>query len=865
MNQLESALILTLRETIPWESSLEIHSTGTLETIDPVAKFDAGRYQKRDRQLAFRDLINAAAVAEVSIRVSDVWNYRAIQPTLQGPVRKDLINAGSEQLFSGTNAAVQHVDYTSVPYDAAQFTDRYLYGRDSIIYEALAQACAIFANPPITSVDTAGTIPAVTAWSLAEGVAVRADINRALALNRDLFKQPDRNLADRDNQMAGYVARLCQVLKDPFQFAERIYVEVATVDPREPETYTFARVYWSLDESYVTGDEVFNQIGWYRALVDDPGEPTPASAQWLAIDAPTLRQFVGEPALNRRNRIVYDTAAKTLQWFRETTSLVHVPQIVALSIPGIAAGQTLDTLPQIPEAKDSQFWRGKAAQIVPSGEKLTDQIALDFTASDATTGGFTQVPAASLTVPDTIQFQLTGALQNGNHLVSVLVNPSPMVEIAGAQNIQGTSGTLGGATFAVNPATVLDGIQYLVVGGSGVVYNGGTVAPGFTFTGTGSQPSYLALGGSDLRQFSCAWRLALPVGPWTARIDYTNLEGNTTGFGVKATYGPASADPVVVFEDTVPLPFDATFNGSIARSQKVGFDVIDDGGFLFQTYWTYGNGNFQIRQITFESTTIEQGHYAMQGTLGGDQLSNVDVIGESYHPDILSFFFTTGSLFNPVFGVTWEADSQLPIQFKAIQVQTIGTYTPTPSSALFQGWRQEMTERATEAIQDSFRTCAIQYGTNCPLFRNDDGTWDGAATERWMSFIEVYQPRLREIEDITTGNITDGRQYQVDGGPIVYNGTEYHDGQRFYGLESEGRDFSGASLNQVGAMVKARPGHLGKPCIVPFGVFYDPETQETRAQFAGSNCYPVIAACQPWMIDVGIYIYAADFWMPENT
>jgi hypothetical protein len=865
MNQLESALILTLRDTIPWESALEIHSTGTLETIDPGAKFDAGRYQKRDRQLAFRDLINAAAVAEVSIRVSDVWNYRAIQPTLQGPVRKDLINAGNDQIFSGTNAGVLHVDYTSVPYDAAQFTDRYLYGRDSIIYEALAQACSIFTEPPITSVDTAGTIPAVSAWSLAEGVAIRADINRALALNRDLFKLPDRNLADRDNQMAGYVAKMCQVLKDPFQFANRIYVQVSTVDPREAEIYTFVRVYWSADTAYTTGDEVFNQIGWYRALVDAPGEPTPTSAQWEAIEGPTERQFVAEPALTRRNRIVYDVAAKTLQWFRETTSLVHVPQIVALSIPGVAVGQTLDTLPEIPQAKDAQFWRGKAAQIVPPGEQITDEIALDFTASDATTGGFTQVPSASLTVPDTIQFQLTGTLQNGNHLVSILVNPSPLVEIAGAQNIQGTSGTLGGATFAVNPAAVIDGIQYLVVGGSGVVYNGGTIAPGFTFTGTSTVPAYLPLGGSDLRQFSCAWRLALPAGPWTARIDYTNLDGNTTGFGVKATYGPSSADPVVVFEDTVALPFNAAFNGSVVRSQQVGFDVIDDSSFLFQTYWTYGNGNFQIRQIAFESTAIETGHYVMQGTLDGDQLSNVDVVGQSYHPDILTFFFTTGSLFNPTLGLTWMSESQLPIQFKAIQVQTVGTYTPTPSSALFQGWRQEMEERATDAIQDSFRTASITYGTNVPRFRRDDGTWDSYSTEQWMGFIEIYQPRLREIDDITTGNITDGRQYQVAGGPVVYNGTEYHDGQKFYGLPSEGRAFSGASLNQVGALVKARPGHLGKPCLVPFGVFYDPDSQETRAQFAGSNCYPVVAACQPWMIDAGIYVYQSDFWMPENT
>src|SRR6185295_3145635 len=158
MNQLESALIITLREGIPWQSALQISDAGTLTPVNPAAAFDPLKYQRRDRELGFRDMINAAAVAEVSIRVSDVWNYRAIQPTLQGPVRKDMANVPAEQSFSGTSAAVRHVGYTSVPFDASQFADKDLYGRDAIIYETLAQACAIFTDPPITSIDAAGTI-----------------------------------------------------------------------------------------------------------------------------------------------------------------------------------------------------------------------------------------------------------------------------------------------------------------------------------------------------------------------------------------------------------------------------------------------------------------------------------------------------------------------------------------------------------------------------------------------------------------------------------------------------------------------------------------------------------------------------------
>jgi hypothetical protein len=860
MNQLESALILTLREGIPWQSSIQISDAGTLTAVNPTAAFDPLKYQRRDRELSFRDMINAAAVAEVSIRVSDVWGYKAPQPVMQGPVSKNLVNIPSEQSFSGTSGAVRHVGQTSVPFDAAQFADKDLYGRDAIIYETLAQACTIFTEPPISSIDGAGTIPQVTAWSLASGTNQQADINYALPLNRDLFRNPDCNLADRDNQMAGYVANMAQVLKNPFQYAERIYVQVSGTNAREPEIYAFARTYWVAGD-YVAGDEVFYQTGWYRALVDTSDVPT--SADWESITTPSKRVFVAEPALSNRNRIVYDVEAKTLQWFRQLSNLVHVPQIVALSIPGIATGQTLDTLPAIPNAQDAQYWRGKADQIVPVGEQLTDETSLDFTASDKATGGFIQVPAASLTVPDTIRFELPAGLQTGNHLVSILVNPSPLVEIAGAQNVQGTSGTLGGATYDLNPASITTGIQYLVSGGNGVVYAGGTVAPSATFTGLAGQTAYLPLGGSRVQQFSCAWKLALPAGPWLAQIDYTNVGGSTTGFGVRALYQPAGADSVIVIEDTVPLAFNGTA-GQIVKSAFVGFDVANNNEFLFPVYWTSGNGQFQVRQLTFKSTLIESGHYVMSGTLG-DQVSALDVRGEPYHPDIMSFYFSTGSIANPAsLALTWSEEAQLPIQFKSIQVQSVGTYAATPNSEAFQGWRQEMQDRAVASIQQSFANVVEAYGSNVPTFRRDDGIWDSDSTERFMSFIEVMQPRLREIDAITSGNVTVGRQYEVTSGPVTYNSVAYAEGSKFYGLPGV-TTFTGGAIKQIGALTRGKAGHIGKPAIIPVGLFFDQDEQEIRATFSGTACFPTVASLQPWMLDANIYIMQREFWMPENT
>lgn len=864
MNQLESALVLTLRESIPWESALEISSAGTLAPIDPTAVIDARKYQRRDRELAFRDLINAAAVAEVSIRVSDVWGYSAPTPRMQGGVTSDLVNNPSQQSFYGTSVSVRHVGHTSVPYDAAQFSDKDLYGRDAVIYETLAQACSIFTAPPVVSIDMAGTIPQTSTWALAQGREIRADINTALPLNRDLFKLPDQNLADRDNQMAGYVATMAQVLKNPFAYATRIYVSVDNVDPREPEIYVFARNYFDADQSYDAGDEVFYLEDWYRALVDTDELPI-VDTDWEVIDGPTERVFVAEPALSNRNRIVYNNDAKTLQWVRERTNLVHVPQIVALQVPGVAAGQTLRTLPRVPEPRDAQYWRMKASQIVPDGDAMAHESILDFTASDKVSGGYTQVSSASLTVPSSITFTLPDGLPAGDHRVTVLAKPNPVVEIAGAQNIQGTSGTLGGATFEVNPVAVTSGVEYLVVGGSGVVYAGGTYAPASLLTGLNGTTSYLRLGDSDLRQHVCYWKLSLPEGAWTVQIDYTNISGSTSGFGLRALYAAAGVETVTVIEDTVEQPFVAG-NGTIVQSAKVGFDVIDTNEFQFPIYWRTGDGELHIRKLTFENDEITGGHYVMNGTLGSST-SPLDVVGMAYLPDCLAFDFTTGSIAAPShFSINWSADADLPIQLKQVHIQSLGTYSPTPNAALFQGWRQEMVDRAVRCVQHGFVQSVHAYGTDTPRFKLADGTWDYRSTEALMSFIEVHQPRLREIASVANGNIVRGRQYEITVGPVVYDGHTYSVGQKFYGTASGGATFTGAgAVKQVGAFIKSRPGHVGRPAIVPQGLEFDLEVGVAKIAASGSNCVPVVTACEPWMVDAGIYVVQPEFWMPENT
>ena len=826
--QLESTLVLAVRDTIRWESAVDAPSQGTLTPLDPNLPFNPLTYQQRDRELADRDIVVGAALADTSIQISNVYNYPAIKPQLEGPMVKDLPFDADEITEAGTASLVRHVKNSSIPWDAARYTDSDLYGRDALVYEVLARACqTAFINPPISRIDSAGTVfSGISAWSLAEGQVVVADINPALPLNRDLFKLPDQNLADRDTALATYAANLAQVLKNPFAHALRIYVKVdgPTTTYREAEVYV------------LTSDNGINRI-------------------WQA-----------EPALSNRNRIIYSIANKTLQWIRESVNSIHVPQIYAITIPGIDAGQLLTTLPEVPEKKDAQFWRLKAGLVIPAGEQITDTSAfLRFTATDSAAGGTTQADSASLTAPGQLALSMSGVLQPANYRVSVLTVPCPTVEIAGAQNSTKTSGILGGATFEINvPSGSITSKQYLVENGDGIVYSGQTYAAGDIFSGVSGTSTYTQVGSlaSSVRQYAINFQLALTPGPWRATVAYTDLSGLSTGFGIKAQYAANGANTVNVIQDIVPEPFNG-MPGTVVETVTAGFDVDNTGAFSFPIFWTYGTGQLHVRKIIFESDSTT-GHYEVQGQFGSNALSYVDVTGTAFQPDVMRFEFNATNPINLLaFNANWTAEAQMPIKFKQIQIQTIGTYTPTPVADEFFGWRQECVDRAERVIQQDYVSAVAAFGTNLPTFRDSGSKWSPDATENWMSFVETMHPRLREVPDIdNTLGIVDGRQYEVVSGPVIYGVNTYAVGETFYGSADIDTAYYGGNVKQVGAFIKALPGHIGKHALIPYGLAYSGNGTVT-AYYDTDKSIPMIASCVPWMIDQGVYVAQSEFWTPD--
>lgn len=632
---LESALLIRLNPVFRWESALE--PGAALTVINTAAPFDALAFQQRDRELAYRDLINAAAVVDVSIEVSSVWNAPAIRPILQGVASSELTTHGDDLWANSIRGQVVHVTDASLPSDAATRVDKQLAERDALIYETLARACAVFSDPPVISAHSTGT--ATSLWSLGQGVEARADINTSLPLDKRLFLRPDQNLADRDNQLAGYAAQLAQVLRNPFEFANRLYVkvtnptgltEVAGQDLRELEVYTVADPLYQSGTAYALGAEVTYQGIYYRAKRATSVVPV-AGDDWEAGIVPTKRTWVAEPLLSDRNRIIYDYSLKTLQWMRESTMQIHVPQIYALTVPGVLDYQRLTTVAQIPEVKDALFWRRKAARIV-HGSSAWESVAAKYSTAGETRTGCAQLDCASILSPSVTELEsrvrlaLGGTVSAGErYRISALVRPFAEVAIAGGTTISEQVYALASGAIASSVATLTLTTAHSIVVSSpapritvvatGTSHDRFTGVSTVTSVGSGtisfvpavttalssvalvgtvsSQLPPRADGGVDFTlKFDPAvtaigslqpmeWQLALPKGTWTMTVEYTNLSASTEGFGVRAVLvegrdrlrfyqAPAPGEAVLI----VGREYEADYGAGVAAGRiPIGLDA----------------------------------------------------------------------------------------------------------------------------------------------------------------------------------------------------------------------------------------------------------------------------------------------------
>lgn len=898
MAQLESALVIQLTDSIKWGAALPPvnTSTGTLTGVDPGMPFDVTQYARRDREFQHRDMVNAAAVAKVSIYAQTVWAGTVVSPILQGitavtdssgtNVTLPPIDPSQIGATPISNSEVRYVLNAGVPYDTIKVTDKDLYARDLLLYETLARAAAIFPNnPPIVSIDPNQTsVSSTGVWATAQGTDTLLVPNSSSAMNKALFVGPDSYLANKDNQVAAYVSRVCQALKNPFDFATRIYVEVTGADAREVETYTLTNNVFQPGIVYSSGEQVTFSGTWFKAV--NTTNDFPPSSNWAGIPQTSVRQFLAEPALSSRNRILYDTQLKTLQWFRETQDIVHQPQIVGFFIPGVLPGQTIHTVASVPEQKDAQFYRQKAGRVCfVSGTWSNEQVIAPTVTQGGTlsnvTGGlatlFQQNKEATLMIPDHIVANFENIIcQSGSYMLNCLVRPVSTVEIAGGDNLQGSLDSLDG------------GVDFVAI--TGTTFN---------------------------------WQIPLPAGGWQMVIEFANHgTAATASFPIKAFQNSQA-----ILSSALPLYYtDAQGNPlpQFTVTDSAPIQIISSGqSYNFGITWVNALPNtgqqFHVSRLKFSSTDkIQQSHYIMKAVWSGanSAVSVLDVYGQHDMPDVMPFsFYLSATDSSPSFTITWSPNTasawqaqsystgdqvlfnlifwqaiqptaatdipgtsalwvqigtepQLPLIFEQIQIQKLIATTVTPNTAGFESFRQDMLERALRTTQDAYTAHLVQHGTNFPEFRTFGTIWDLSATGSWMGFLDAYAPRLREATNVTT--IVPGRQYQViasGGGNVVYNGDTYTNGQKFTGVAAA-TSFTASGtvrVDQVGAYTLSKPGDAGKTGLIPAGLEYNQSAGTVFAWYPSYASYPTHQAIQPWMIEKGFYVAQNAFLSPDGN
>jgi hypothetical protein len=388
-----SAYILPLVPRVDWAKA--VAPTDALRTVDAPAALDVSQYGQRDRELAYRDLIVAAAVAQVALRTTDIWDFRAPRPIMPFPAAGQLAsNPADYPSVLGFPGRVDHVDNQSIPLDAAS-VDKQLYGRDLMLYQSLFRAAAALVDNPLPS-NVGPDLGASDVWALAYGVNRQLDVGYSLPLAPSLFKTQDQYLAWRDNVLAAYVAATVQNISNIYAIASRLLVQVAGVDAAEADVYV---------------------------LQGDDGR---------------FRTWAAQPLVPGKLSLVYDRQEQTLSWTGENVSSAPGPAPTATTFTA-AFASTVTVLGDVPGYLDAEYYRQKSSRlnVRPWHDRV---IAVGARPNDFVTGGsLYQVDSVLLPVAGSATFAVPAVVPSGCVRVGLVVEPSREIDVSGFQNLEGAA------------------------------------------------------------------------------------------------------------------------------------------------------------------------------------------------------------------------------------------------------------------------------------------------------------------------------------------------------------------------------------------------------------------------------------------
>lgn len=345
----------------------------------------------------------------------------------------------------GGLSGVQHVDNLDVPDPGALRADKHLYRRDLVLYEVLQLAADIFRRlqlgQPYDDLKAASPVPATDQassawphwtqqlynqrWSRALGQESLAQVDGSLRWSPQVYQDPDRNLAQRDNALAWYVAQLSLLLgfqaelhsdQGPLLTERSVVITTETGVPilteRAGDVFTrtgscelyeranrlVVRVVDSTPGGYLLterGERILTELGtplWIASpeslalspAVDSPAVPTHWSREpvsyLLAYEDANYRVFQAAPMAGHGElRLIYDRLRRAIQWRTEQLEQVHQPREAAPVFEGLRERQAVEVVVDCPTNRDAAWCRQQAALWQPTGvqEELYQDVPMD--------------------------------------------------------------------------------------------------------------------------------------------------------------------------------------------------------------------------------------------------------------------------------------------------------------------------------------------------------------------------------------------------------------------------------------------------------------------------------------------------------
>lgn len=670
------------------------------------------------------------------------------------------------------------------------------------------------------------------AWPAAGGARSRQEVHAVLPLNADLFNVPDRNLAWRDNVLAGYAGRLVDQLDDPYSKATRLYIRVVKSDD-------------------------FN----------DP-DNRPPEVYALLQDGVDFKVWAAEPLLPGRLRLQYSKLDKSIRWTTEDAGHLHVPQPAAPEFLGIEVGQELNLLSQIPDRPTAGFWRDKARRLRFPGHQES-RFALvpnpglsmvrlpSLTSYPLLSGGLVSSTAGQVRVR--LSGQVVVAWQAGTYPQGVVVRHagSYWTSLRTASATPGTDALQWRSSPHQPNVAVWINVAPMSKVSIGAVHQSTSLA---------QSPE----GGVEFSPVNHTARfpIRLPSGNWELELEYYS----------KSTFPAPSSFAVTIrfggeVVSTTPLPY-----GKVSGTKtSERFSVLANGqvqDLVLEWNQPAGPDVLIVSGITFKSDLSTKVRYKLSASLGGYPVGTVNFMGQRDQVSTIRFAGQVpANLTDPELHVDVLTSEDAPLEIMAVEASSLSTvHVGTAGAAGFERWRYELRSRLERTLVDSYSGSLDRY-TVKPGEIEDDVEYDV------VSGSLIYDGTSYSSGDSFTGG-NGVSQYEITSSKTVL--VKVSDPlPRFTAADTEiwgnssTREWieflqSGEpELYQV--LSDAKPSDTGKPCLVPRGL--ELTGTDVVNRLPTEDQLPVIQAFEPWMIRIGIKVLVSDLvnlgdhagWVGEFT